>query len=369
MRQLVLHNASMPSYVAPGYLMFAREGKLMVQPFDATLLRTAGDPVPVVPERVAFDDFSGVAVYSVSQDGVLLYLPDTPIASQLQWWAGSGKAPENIAEPGFNRMLQMSPKGGRVLVDRSSGIWIYEIPQHIWNRFTFRGGGLSEARWSPDGRQVFYTDRQGRVFNLCRKASDDSGAEETLWQSDQWLAPRSVSPNGRYLLYETYDAQQGFQLSQLTLSGNRQTTAFIQTQFNEGNATFSPDGHWVTYVSDKSGEFQIYARPFPGPGEEWQISSGTASEVGGGSSIALKWRADGKEAFYLSADWQVMSVSVTTTPRFQTGVPRPLFRVLPGSQFDVTADGQRFLVNAPLQNSESQPLNVVLNWNSAHPSK
>jgi len=178
-----------------------------------------------------------------------------------------------------------------------------------------------------------------------------------------------VSPNGRYLLYETYDAQQGFQLSQLTLSGNRQTTAFIQTQFNEGNATFSPNGGWVTYVSDKSGEYQIYVRPFPGPGEEWQVSSGIAAEVGGGSSIALKWRADGKEAFYLSADWQVMSVPVTTAPRFQTGVPRPLFAVPPGSQFDVTADGQRFLVNAPLQNSEAQPLNVVLNWNSSHASK
>lgn len=367
-RLLVLHNASMPSYVAPGYLVFAREGKLMVQPFDATLLRTTGEPVPVVPERVAFDDFSGFAVYSVSQDGVLLYMPDTPIASQLQWWVRSGKAPENIAEPGFNRMLQISPEGSRVLVDRSSGIWIYEITQHIWNRFTF-DGGLSEARWSPDGRQVFYTDRQGRVFSLLRKASDGSGAEETIWQSDQWLAPRSVSPNGRYLLYETYDAQQGFQLSQLTLSGNRQTTAFIQTQFNEGNATFSPNGGWVTYVSDKSGEYQIYVRPFPGPGEEWQVSSGIAAEVGGGSSIALKWRADGKEAFYLSADWQVMSVPVTTAPRFQTGVPRPLFAVPPGSQFDVTADGQRFLVNAPLQNSEAQPLNVVLNWNSSHASK
>jgi hypothetical protein len=141
------------------------------------------------------------------------------------------------------------------------------------------------------------------------------------------------------------------------------------TQFNEGNATFSPNRGWVTYVSDKSGEFQIYVRPFPGPGEEWQVSSGIAAQVGGGSSIALKWRADGKEAFYLSADWQVMSIPVTTTPRLRTGVPRPLFAVPPGSQFDVTADGQRFLVNALLQNSESLPLNVVLNWNSTHAPK
>ena len=205
------------------------------------------------------------------------------------------------------------------------------------------------------------------MLSLERKASDGSGSEEMLIQLDHWLAARAMSPDGRFLLYETIFPDSGVDLWLLPLSGDRKPVPFIQTHFNEGNATLSPDGRWVTYVSDKSGKAEIYARPFSGPGAELKVSSsGTSAWMTGGSSIAVHWRADGKELFYLSADWKVMSVPVTLGSIPQVGPPQPLFAIPPGSQFDVSTDGQRFLVNARVQGPESPPLNVIVNWTAEH---
>jgi serine/threonine protein kinase len=371
-RHLLLYNASMPTYAA-GYLVFAREGKLLAQAFDAKRLRFQGEAFAVVPERLASDHFDGTALYAISDRGVLVYMPDAPPVFQLQWHDHSGKAVGGVAETGFNRLLQLSPDGSRVLVSRSApetqteDAWIYELKNGAWTRFTFDPLPASEGRWSPDGREIIYLDRQNGVLSLRRKAADGSGTEETLLQLDHWLAARAQSPDGKSLLYETIFPDTGVDLWLLPLSGERKPVPFVQTHFNEGNATFSPDGRWVTYVSDKSGKAEIYARPFSGSGAEMKVSSsGTSAGLMGGSSIAVHWRGDGKELFYLSADWQVMAVPVTLGSTLQAGLPQPLFAIPPGSQFDVSPDGQRFLVNARVQGPESPPLNVVVNWTAEH---
>ena len=374
-RRLLVHNAAMPAYVA-GYLFFAREGKVMAQGFNAKQLRTQGEPFPVVPERVSSDHFDGTAAYSVSERGLVVYLPDIPQASQLQWRDRSGKPIGNLAESGFNRLVQLSPDGSKVLMaqfapeTRNEDLWIYDLQHGGQSRFTFNPIAGSEARWSPDGRQIVYLERRGGELAMLRKAWDGSGSVETVYQQDHWLAARALSPDGQSILYESIDPGMGVDLWRLSLTGDRKPTPFLQTPFNEGNASVSPDGRWVTYVSNKSGKLEIYARPFPGPGADVQISSGTATFLTGGSPLAVHWRGDGKELFYLSADSKVTSVAVNRSgTTFQAGTPQPLFAIPPGSQFDVTKDGQRFLVNARAQGSESEPLSVILNWKAEHKSE
>lgn len=367
-RQLLIHNASMPEYVAPGRLVFVREGKVMAQGFDAKGLRTKGEPFPIVPERVAGVHFDGMAVYAVSTTNLLVYKPEVQSAFQLEWRNRSGQPIGKLAETGFNRIIQLSPDGNKVLMGRLSpetqmeDLWIFQIDPGAWTRFTFDPLAAAEARWSPDSKQVVYFAKPHGTLGIYRKAGDGSGTEETLFQQDHWLAARSIMPDGRYLLYETIDPESGPDLWLLPLFGDRKPVPFIQSSFGEGNASFSPDGRLVAYASDKSGQFEIYVRPFAGPGPESQISSGAKVSLMGGSPIAVHWRRDGKELFYLSRDWKVMSVPVSAGPAFKPSVPRPLFAVPPGSQVEAAGDGQRFLVNVPAQDSKAAPLRVILNW-------
>jgi Tol biopolymer transport system component len=273
-----------------------------------------------------------------------------------------------LADAGFNRMIQLSPDGKKVLMGRSSpetqmeDLWIFQIDPGAWTRFTFNPLPAAEARWAPDSKQVVYFARPHGTFGLYRKAGDGSGTEETLFQQDHWLAARSIMPDSRYLIYETIDPESGVDLWLLPLFGDRKPAPFIQSSFGEGNASFSPDGRWVAYASDKSGQFEVYVRPFAGPGPESQISSGAEVSLSGGSPIAVHWRRDGKELFYLSKDGKVMSAAVTAGPAFQASAARALFAVAPGSQVEPSGDGHRFLVNAPVEDSKAAPLEVILNW-------
>jgi len=227
----------------------------------------------------------------------------------------------------------------------------------------------AEARWSPDSKQIYYFGHPAGQLAILRKTADGSGSEELILKQDHWLAPKSITPDGRYLLFESNEPESGSDLWLMPLAGEGKPAPFIKTSSNEGNAVLSPDGRWVAYVSDKSGRFEIYVRPFPAPGPEAQISSGTADWVSGGSTVPVDWRRDGKELFYVSADWKVMSVPVNAGAAFSAGAPHPLFAVPPGSQVEATGDGQRFLVNAPIQDDRPASLEVILNWSRELPAQ
>ena len=371
-RQLVISNGSAPSYVSPGYLVFSREGKLMGQAFDAERLRTAGDAFPIVQEQVNSEHFFGMTSYSASGSGTLVYQPNIPRQFQLQWMDRGGKDLERVAEAGLTQAVQLSPDGKRVLVNRlapdteMADVWILEAASRAWSRFTFEPTPVPEARWSPDGKQIVYMSRRQGVFRIERKPADGSGTSETLLESGRWVAPRSWSPDRRELLYESVDPETGFDLWAMPLSGDRRPVPFVQTRFNEGNAAFAPDGKWVAYVSDKSGQNEVYVRPFAKPGAELQVSSGTTMCSQGGCAPPPRWRADGRELFYISSDWKLMSVPINGSPELQAGAARALFALPEGAEFDVNADGQRFLVNMPVQSVGTAPLNVVLNWTAEH---
>jgi hypothetical protein len=212
--------------------------------------------------------------------------------------------------------------------------------------------------WSPDGQEIAF--RSGE--DLFRKPADGSRGEERLPQSI--LNPDSWSPDGRFIVYAAIDA--GVDIWMLPLFGERKPAPLVQTQFNEGLARISPDGNWMAYESDESGRWEVYARPTHGPPGRWQLSS-----TGAAFGVGLRWNPKGKEVFYVSADWKLMSVPVTGGVPFQAGVPKALFALPPDSVFDIAPDGQRFLTPAPVQGQGPavSPISVVLNWTAEFTAK
>jgi Tol biopolymer transport system component len=359
--------------VAPGYLVFAREGKLLAQAFDAARLQLSKDPFSIVPERVRSNHFAGTTTYSFAADGTLVYLPDSPTPYQLEWRDRAGTTLGPIAEPDLNRLIQLSPDGRSILVARKApdtgteDLLIFDTRRAAWRRFNADRQMLPEARWSPDGQSVVFMARHEGQFGLYRGAVDREGTDMLL-QTALWRAPRAFSPDQHFLLFENFEAPTGFDLWSLPLAGDRTPTPFVKTRFNEGNATFSPNGGWVGYVSDKSGKDEIYVLAFPGGGREWKVSAGVAGHIGGGSDLAMTWRGDGKELFYTSDQSKEVAVPVSTTGEFKAGIPVPLFSVPPGAQVDVTPDGQRFLVNAPINAGAPAPLTIVQHWALGQPA-
>jgi Tol biopolymer transport system component len=193
--------------------------------------------------------------------------------------------------------------------------------------------------------------------------ADGTGKEEPLEQpSFESLAnyPTSWSPNGHLLLFDHQDKSGKISIWVLPLSGDRKPYTFLETPFNAQMGTFSPDGHWVAYVSNDSGKDEIYVVPFPNPGARVQVS------IAGGSQP--RWRRDGREIYYLSPEAKIMAVELPTgMVDFRVGAVRPLFALsgltgVPGFLYDVSADGQKFIAVQELERTSTVPLTVVANW-------
>jgi Tol biopolymer transport system component len=216
---------------------------------------------------------------------------------------------------------------------------------------------------------VAYRSQRAGGYNMFWKPADGSGAEEgllTVGAPNQ--QPYSFSPDGRTLVYTQLDSKTGYDLWMLPLQGERKPQIFLQTPFNERSAQLSPDGRWLAYISDESGRYEVYVRPFPGPGGKWQISTEGASEI--------TWSPKGNELFYRTGEQRekMTVVDIQTQPTFSAGKPRQLFEgpyvsnAAAGSwvaDYSIALDGQRFLMLKPKeqqQQTEPTQINVVLNW-------
>ncbi len=229
-------------------------------------------------------------------------------------------------------------------------------------RLTFEGDNEAPI-WTPDGKWVTFASRSSGPFNLFWKPADGSGSEERLTTGEHFQNPESWSSDGQVLAFQEVNPTTNSDIWVLPLEGERQPRPFLQTPFNEAEAKFSPDGRWLAYVSDDSGRFEVYVLPFPGPGGQRQIST-----EGGREPV---WNSNGRGIFYRNGD-KMMAVDITTEPAFRAGTPRLLFeagyegprRVLYGANYDVSSDGQRFvMVQAGQEQQEPvTQINVVLNW-------
>jgi serine/threonine protein kinase/Tol biopolymer transport system component len=355
----------------PGHLLFLHEGTLMAQPFDAARLALAGDPVPVADRIGSFRDG---AYFSASANDVLVYrTPDTD--SQLTWFDRQGAVSGRASDAGGFRGVALSPDGARAVAPRTSPVdatkadlWLFDLSRESGATRLTLGGGLADSPvWSPDGTRIVFTFNNSSLRQTL--ASGEGDGEELLRSSSAGaLFANGWSPDGRFLLYAGYAASA---LGTVSLdlgvlpSLDRKPVPFIRDVggFHEDQGRFSPSGRWVAYVSNQSGTSEVYVREFASDFGGGSASRGGSVLVSRGGGTAPRWRGDGRELFYLAPNGQMMAVEVSSEHEFRAGTPTPLFQTPAGAIVgDVTADGKRFLLVAPVGPSASVPFTVVLNW-------
>jgi Tol biopolymer transport system component len=244
--------------------------------------------------------------------------------------------------------------------EQETQVWQYDLSRETLTRFTFGGGANQNSSWTPDGKRIAFQSSRDGEPNIFWQMADGSGGLEKLISSEHTDAPHSWSPDGQLLAFIEVSPTTGIDIMVLRLSDHK-VQPFLQTPFNEGAPRFSPDGRWLAYISDESGRIEIYVQPYPGPGGKWQISTDGGTEP--------VWNRNGRELFYRNGD-KMMAVDIATQPNFSAGTPRMLFQgqytptPTTSPNYDVSPDGQRFLMLKPVESQTSGPtqINVVLNW-------
>jgi eukaryotic-like serine/threonine-protein kinase len=340
----------------PGHLVFARPGVLLAAPFDLDRLAVTG-PETVVLESVR-TELEGVAPEpqaAFSRQGTLVYAQGgAPTKSARPVWVDRlGKVQPLGMPPRSYRQMRLSPDGrllAIIIADPRIDVWVQDLERGTLSQRTF-DAEPDTLNWTPDGKRIAFGSRRNGRGALSIPRDGISEPEP--------FVVGSFSPDGKLVATMRGNPTTGLDLWVHPVTGPRAQQPFLQTRFTEGGPQFSPDGRWISYGSDESGQYEIYVRPYPGPGGKWQVST-----EGG---VHALWSRDGKEMFYRNGS-KFMSVPVTLAPEFTVGKPHLLFEgpyVLVGSQsYDVSPDGQRFLVLEPVE-KELEPLthlNVVLNW-------
>jgi Tol biopolymer transport system component/tRNA A-37 threonylcarbamoyl transferase component Bud32 len=357
--QTLVSAQTLVTYAPPGYLLFVRDKTLVAQPFDLKALKTTGEPVPLA-EHIGTDSV-GLARFSVARDGTLAYRTGES-GDRLIWVDRTGREIETIGDPGDFHNPALSPAGDHLafdMPDPRSGkldIWVRDLSRGVNSRLSFRteGDGFSPL-WSPDGKRVAYTGG----LDVFVKASDGQGDEKPLLKSQELKLVTDWSRDGRTLVLMIRGKDTGWDVWTLALDGDGQPKPFVKTTFAELGGTLSSDGRFLAYQSNESGRAEIYVQSFPGPGGKWQISSAGGADP--------HWRADGKEIYFRSPDQKLMAAEIRADNGFQAGVPKVLFAPrldasIARNRFLAAADGQRFLLVAPLGRDAMTPTTVVLNW-------
>jgi serine/threonine-protein kinase len=356
-------------YVATGHLAYVQAGTLMVVPFDPARLEVTGDPAPVVEGIMQATDMAsaGAAQFTFSKLGRLVYIPGglQGVDRRLVWVSREGVVEPLPAPPGAYSRHRLSPDGRRVLVQieeatGESALWLYDIPDNEFTKLAFQA---HRPIWTPDGNRITFhkSAELGGPANMFLMDIDGSGTEEQLLTSPYEQTPHAWSPDGRVLAFVENNPTvgTGSDIWMLPFEGERKPQLFLRTPSFEGGPSFSPDGRWVAYVSTVSGQYEVYVKPYPGPGRERQIST-----EGGGEPV---WARTG-ELFYRNGD-KMMVVETKTQPDFSAEKPRLLFQgryVLyrARANYDVSPDVERFLMVKP-SDQELAPvtqLSVVENW-------
>jgi Tol biopolymer transport system component len=355
-----LVNARSKPLYADGHLLFVRQKTLMAQPFDAKSGTLSGEAFPVVG-NVQEDPGFFTAVFSVSDNGVLVYQEagGTVDQHQLTWFDRTGKQLQAAGPKGNLWNPRLSHDGRRVVFGQGDpgDLWFEDLSRNVATRLTFDPSDDSSPVWSPDDARIFFMSQRSGAGDIYQKTTSGTGADELVFSSSALKNPTSVSPDGRYLLFDALNPKTKWDVEVLSLP-DRKATPFLHSEFDENQGEFSPDGHWVAYASNESGRYEVYVQPFPGPGGKWQVST-----AGGAVPV---WRRDGKELFYVAPDRKLMAVAVRTGAAFEPETAGPLFEARlrndPTRHYDASADGQRFLLNMPLGEETSPPIALVQNW-------
>jgi Tol biopolymer transport system component len=384
---------SSPRLASSGHLIVAQPGGLVAAPFDTARLTLGGTPLRVVDD-VAIGA-NGVALYALSENGSLAYVPGVAQSRRhrLVWVGRDGTEQALPVPPGRYNQPRVSPDGRRIAVDVAEGtaavkpwqVWLYDLERDTFAPATF-GDNNRHAVFAPDGKQfAFMSIRDGKAQVFSQLVDGTGGAQQLTTVSDApdvLAIPYSWSPDGLLVFVTVTPAGEGdawlqpvpsaattatHAVAEVARSAAESTPAqhLFRSRLDDGVPQFSPDGRWLAYTSEESGNNEIYVRPFPDSGGKWQVS------VGGG--IEPQWNQNGRELFYRTGE-KMMAVEIDTRAGFVHGKPKILFEdhyatsLAPGwvnrGNYDVSPDGQRFLMLALADpgRTASNRIEVVLNW-------
>jgi Tol biopolymer transport system component len=361
-----VYSAAAPETPKTGYLLYINERNLMARQFNAGRMEVTGDPITLANDIGAVRSMA-LSPISVSATGVLVYQGVGQPTRQMVWMDRGGKQLAVSGTPGNWGPPRISPDGNRATVAKSGpdgGI------AHLWLLDASGGaeqmtdGPMHEGSpiWSPDGSRIAHFGKQGDAYDIfVRTAQVGSKAELMLKGTDRKF-PTDWSRDGRYLVFRVDDPGTKHDIWGFSV-GDRRAAPILATIFSEDYASISPNGKWMAYQSDESGRNEVYVQSFDGLNNDtkrrWKVS-----EDGG----LPHWRSDGGELFYMTSDGRVMSVSIRVGADggLESGQPQKFFQARPipkyWNLFDASPDGQRFLVNIPLEWTSALPITVVTNW-------
>jgi serine/threonine protein kinase len=377
-RIFVVRGSSTPGY-ANSQLFYADEkSALRAIHMDISTGVVSGEPL-IIANQIGYQPSTQWGAFSVSENGTVVYNPTVGASlSLLTWYDRSGKELGRVGDPGVVANPNLSPDDSRVIVNiadvkaNNINVWVSDIKHNSSTRFSFDTAEDDVGIWSRDGAVVAYRSTSKIATNIRLKqiqglspATDifQCGAPGSGTQTTDDLVPNSWSLDDKQLLCSWQPAGGGIRLALLPVSGGK-LVPFLTTKSNQTNGQISPDGKWAAYASDESGDWEIYATSFPSGEGKWQISRGGGTEP--------RWRGDGKEIFYIGGKATMTAVTVNTEGDFSTGSPTPLFQTqfrTPVSStdlfdYDVTKDGQRFLVNRYTKPPQVASLHIILNATS-----
>ena len=354
-------------YLSTGHIIYSLDNNLMAVPFDVDKLETVGGPVSII-EGV----FRQTAPqWAVSDSGTLVYVPGTTAISQqpstLVWVDHEGNEDPLPAAPDIYANIKISPDSTRVAlartVNRNQDIWIWDFVRNTMTRLTFDETDDLNPIWTPDSQRIIFGSDRGERASIYWKAADGTGEVEQLASlPEEWIWPMSLSSDGNILFFGNWNPIGLNNIGMLPMEGDRTPQLLLQEKYNEEYPQISPDGRWLAYTSNESGQMEVFIRPFPNvdSGGRWQVSMN-----GGGGPL---WAPDGHELFYYSSDG-TMVVSVETEPTFKLGTPQTLPITGPYIGWDISPDGKRFLMLKRIEaeadesrTEESRTINIVLNW-------
>jgi eukaryotic-like serine/threonine-protein kinase len=339
-----------------GHLVFVRGGNLMSQRFDEKKLKLTGDAVPIA-EQVRGDQQRGVAAFSLSNEGKLVFAGGQEATLDLAWYDRSG-GKGDVIDTGIFQDAHISNDGKKVSAARADAsghleIYIYDLVRGTKSQFSFSQSRDDDAVWSPDGNTiVFDSARSGRI-DLYTRPANGAREAELLYHDDLDKYPVSWSLDGRYIAYEAVGAGH-YDIWAMPMFADRKPFAFLQEKYSTRFPEFSPDGKWMAFTSFETGHPQIYIVAFPKQGGRFLVGDGQVAT----------WNRNGKEVLYVDDHSRITSVEVTAHgDSVELGRPKVLFPMqsVGNNQIELSPDGQRLLmIQAPVQDSAS--LTLVVNW-------
>jgi len=388
-QKVLIQGGSYPRYAATGHIVYGVGGSLRAVAFDLANLEVRGDPFPVV-EGVD-TTATGGASFGVTQTGSLVYLTggaqaNSELQRTLVWVDRNGHEEAIPAPPRAYLYPRISPDETRVALDvrdQDNDIWVWDFARTTLMRLTVDPELDAFPTWTPDSKRIAFSANRAGRGTLSLQAADGTGPIERLAEASTVRptdstsqTPGSFSPDGSRLVFREIAPKTGYDISLLSLETPRRITPLVQTTFTEYNPELSHDGRWLAYESNESGQFEVYVQPFPNVGAgRWQVSTG-----GGRQPL---WARNGRELFYasLGSPGRIMAVPIEPGLTFSAGNPKMIFDGvfvgtpgalgsinLSGRTYDVSADGQRFLMikvkgSTPTDTAPAQIV-VVLHWDA-----